>query len=159
MAGTVSVFVKHPAGLRLRLHEKQTTQEVGPGGMARSVDVMVPVGDGVVLHGTAAPFGQARKDAAGNFVPMVAGYAVTHGVSKDFWDKWLAQNGNHDMVRNHLIYAHEKPGEGEAWARDHAAVRTGLEPLTPNITDGGGRLVQSDPRAPRGVALADRAAA
>lgn len=159
MAATVTVFLKHPAGLRLRLHEKQTVNEVAPGGTSRQTEISVPAGDAVVLNGTAAPFGQARRDKDGNFVVVVGGYAVTQGVPKEFWDRWIAQNATLDMVRNGLIYAHEKPVEGEAWARDHAATRTGLEPLTPTVTDGGGRVVQNDPRAPRGVALADRPAA
>jgi hypothetical protein len=159
MADAVTIYLKYPSGLTLRLHQKQVVNETAPGGVVLKSQIAVPHGDHVVLNGTAAPFGQARKDKDGNFVQVIGGYAVTSNVPKDFWDRWIAENKDLDLVRNGLIYAHEKPAEGEAWSKDHASTRTGLEPLTPTVSDAGGRVMQTDSRAPRGVALADRAAA
>ena len=152
---TVTVASKYPGGLQLRLHEMVETSEQVMGGGSRKVRVAQPASDVVLINGTAAPFGQARRDADGAFVQMAGGYALTFNVPKDFWDKWLAQNRELDLVRNNMIFAHEKPHEAEAWAKDHASIKTGLEPLTPTVADGSGKIVQTDPRAPSNVQLSD----
>ena len=159
MPATVTVFCKLPAGLRLRLHEVREENELVMGGGSRKVKLARPMGEPVVINGTAAPHGHAPRDKAGNYILVSGGYAATPNVDKDFWDKWMYQNNELDLVRNHLIYAHEKPAEAEAWARDHVSIRTGLEPLTPTIADGGGRVIQTDPRTPRSIAAADKQAA
>lgn len=151
MAGpaTVTVYLKYPSGINLRMHDFHNESELMMGGMSRDVRVARFNGRSFVLNGTAAPFGQARRDANGEFVRMVAGYAITEGVPKDMWDQWLEQNKDHNLVRNKLIYAHEKTGEGDAWAKDHKTTLSGLEPLVQTLADGAGRITQHDPRAPR----------
>jgi hypothetical protein len=134
MPGTVTVLCKLPMGLHLRLHAWEETNELVMGGGTRKGKVARPTGHEVILNGTSARHGQARLDAAGNFVLMVDGYAATPNVDKDFWDKWLDQNKEHD-----------------------AALRSGLEPLTPTLTDAAGRVIQSDPRASKSITRFDGA--
>lgn len=157
MPGTVTVLCKLPMGLHLRLHAWEETNELVMGGGSRKGKVARPTGHEVILNGTSARHGQARLDAKGEFVLMVDGYAATPNVDKDFWDKWLDQNKEHDMVRNNLILAHEKPGEANIMAKDGATLRSGLEPLTPTLTDAAGRVIQSDPRASKSITRFDGA--
>jgi hypothetical protein len=158
MPTAVVVACKLPAGLLLRLHEVRKEAELVMGGGTREVLIARAVGEPVRINGTAAPFGHQRRDSAGEFVSMSGGYALTFGVDKDFWDKWLAQNAELDAVRNKLLFAHEKPVEVQAIAKDRVSLKTGLEPLTPTLADGGGRVYQTDPRAPRSIVKSEDAA-
>jgi hypothetical protein len=73
--------------------------------------------------------GPLRPFVRGERVPVVGGYAVTHGVSKDAWDSWFALNKNSDMVRNKIIFAHEKESYGNGEANENRDRQTGHEPL------------------------------
>jgi hypothetical protein len=57
------------------------------------------------------------------------------------------------------LFARGKALDAQAQARDHAGARSGMEPLTPTLVDGAGRVTQSDPRAPKSVSRAVRAEA
>ena len=70
---------------------------------------------------------------------IVSGYAVTDGVPKDLWEAWIEAHKNSAVVKNHCIFAYEKPGMGDGDAREHKEALTGLEPFQPD----------TDPRRPR----------
>lgn len=160
MPGTVTVACKLPAGLTLRLHGEQPNREPVMGGGYREGKIWRPIGEPITINGTAAQFGQQRRDAAGEFVQVVGGYALTQNVDKTFWDEWMKQSGSMHAVKNKLIFAYEKAESAVAASKEHSSLRHGLEPLVPTLTDGGGRLLQSDPRAPgKAVSQDDRKAA
>ncbi len=56
-------------------------------------------------------------------------YALTYNVPKDFWDLWIAQNADHDAVKNNLIFAHTQTGRVESKTKEFENLRVGLEPL------------------------------
>jgi hypothetical protein len=149
---SVTVYLKHPAGITAQLHRETVVDVPIRGGGIDKVREFRREGGTFTFNGSASHFGVQRKDAAGEFVMVIGGYAVTRNVPKDFWDKWIAQNSALDIVVNKLIYAHEKDVEGAAWAKDHASLKHGMEPLVPTLTDGGGKVIQTDPRAPRSPA-------
>ena len=39
---------------------------------------------------------------------MVAGYALTHNVSKDLFDAWLIENKDSAMVKKRLVFGYEQ---------------------------------------------------
>lgn len=162
MADFVTVYCNIPMGLRLRLHDALEETEQVIGGVARNFKVHRPNGAEVVLNGTSAPFGQSRKDAAGNFVVQINGFAATPNVDKDFWDKWMVQNKEHPLLTANPpgLFARAKAMDAQAQAKELAGVKSGLEPMVPTIINGAGEAVQRDPRAPRSVARheGDRAA-
>ena len=125
MAGTVSVACKLPHGLQLRVFDMITTSEPVMGGGMRDVKTARQVGEPVIIKGNAHPQNEAPR------AEISSGYAITHGVDKDFWDLWVTQNASHEAVRNGLIFAHEKVGNTAAEAREKVEVRSNLERLDP----------------------------
>ena len=130
----VTVACKLPHGLILRLFEMESANEPVMGGGYREVKRARQTGSTVRVNGNAVPFG-VRPDH-----PIVAGYALTHGVDKDFFDEWMKQNRDSDIVKNHLVFAYERAESARDAAKDHAKQRSGLEPIEPD----------TDPRLPKG---------
>jgi hypothetical protein len=125
MAGTVTVACKLPAGLVLRVFDMVETQEPVMGGGYRAVKVARERPHRITLKG----WSHAQNMAPN--APIIGGFALTPNVDKDFWDAWLTQNQELDAVRNGLIFAHEKPVNAEAEAKDKKTVKSGLERLDP----------------------------
>lgn len=126
MSETVTVACKLPHGLRLRLQKQFTVREPSLNNESRTVEQWVPTGDEVVLKGVAHEFGQAPR------AELAGGYALTPGVDKDFFEAWLAQNKDTEIVRQHLVFAQGQHESARAQATDQQEIRTGLEPLDPN---------------------------
>lgn len=122
---TVTIACKMPNGLILRLFDMIDGSEPVMGGGTRSVKVAQEVSERVVIHGFSHPQNAAPKAL------IVGGYALTSGVSKEFWDRWLKDNANTAIVKNRLIFAHEKQDNTKAEAREKKETRSGLERLDP----------------------------
>jgi len=142
---TVTVALKHPAGLYLQLYELREKDQLTAGGTFRTVKEGVAVGDRIKINGTAFPFGMIPD------YRIIGGYALTEGVDKEFFDEWMRQNAKSAIVENGLIFAFESAADVSAKAKDGANLRNGLEPL----------MQRGDPRAPRRIQADDgkRAAA
>lgn len=84
------------------------------------------VGEPVILKGNAHPISRAPE------APLFGNYALTYGIDADFMTEWMKQNASHPAVRENLIFIHEKPSMVEGKAKEHAATRSGLEPIDPN---------------------------
>jgi hypothetical protein len=126
MAGTVTVACKLPAGLTLRVFDMVDTFEPIVGGGMRTVKVAQERPERAIVKGWSHPQNMAPN------VQLVEGFALTPNVDKDLWEAWKAQNEKSDVVKNGLIFAHEKPANTEAEAKDKKSVRSGLERLDPN---------------------------
>jgi hypothetical protein len=136
---TVTVACKLPHGLVLRLFAMEDHDEPVMGGGTKTVKRAIAIGDPVTIHGVATPFGQVPK------APIVGGFALTAGVDAEFFAAWLKQNAKSAVVRNGLIFGHEKPETAQKKAAEMADLRSGLEPLVPD----------KDPRIPRRIETAD----
>ena len=117
----VTVYCRHNPGLILRVGEFAERHEAA-NIHARTVKEWQQTGSFTV----AGPARRMGEDAAAQ---VVGGYAVTHGVPKDLWDKWLSDNEKSAMVQNKVIFAHEKSSYGDGQATEQKGVRTGMEPL------------------------------
>lgn len=122
----VTVACKLPHGLICRLHRKSERPVEVLGGGIRMVVEWEATGDEFTINGNAHPYNEAPK------VPLSHGFALTHGVRKDFWDAWLEQNKRHPAVLNGLIFAHERESKTIDEAREKTKQRTGLERIDPN---------------------------
>jgi hypothetical protein len=157
MAGTICVACKMPNGLILRNFKMETRQVPVLGGGMRDEGFARQVGDSVTIRGNRVPFGEQHKG------PMAGGYALTT-VDADFWNAWYEANKDSDIVRNRVIFAHEKPEAAERKAREQGKVKSGLEPLDMSTVQRGGKTVTADERVPRprpgvgGIEKADTAA-
>jgi hypothetical protein len=121
---TVTVALKHPNGLLLRLHQPVEVNVPVLGGGTRTEKQYHPTGDVVRLNGNAHPQDKAPSS------PQVEGFALTV-VPKDFWDAWRAQNADHPMIKSGLLIAHEKEANTNAEARAKKDLKSGLERLDP----------------------------
>lgn len=137
----VTVACKLPHGMRLRLFKMVDGHENVAGNTVRSIKRAEQVGPDVVLKGTAVEFGKEK--------PLTAGFALTSGVDKEFFDEWMRQNSEHDAVKNHLIFAASTRDAVEGEATEHKKQKSGLEPLDMSFAQKGGRMVAVDERLPR----------
>ena len=64
-----------------------------------------------------------------NSSEIFGGHGITDDVPKALWDAWLAENKNHDLVKNGFIFAHEQRKEVKAQAKEKVSTRTRAEPM------------------------------
>lgn len=124
---TVSVALKHPHGLILRVFDEVMVDQPSSAGVTRKVKEFLPRPETVTLKGYLTDL----KASIVQMPSMPASFAITHGVPKDHWELWLKQNKDHAYVVNGLIYAHDNSGMLSGYAKEHAALKCGLEPLDP----------------------------
>lgn len=137
---TVTVACKLPGGLLLRNFEMVPSREPVPGGGYRDTQTARELPERVLINGFSHPQNKAPHCS------IVGGYALTRGVSKEFWERWLAFNKSSDMVKNNLIFAHTSGDRVEAQATEQTEIQSGLERLDPA-------------KLPKGLEKADRKAA
>jgi len=119
----------------LQLCEQRIVMEntqTGP----REVKQFARTGNIVRIRGTSyprgtPPIGFPERPA------MINGYALTPGVDKDFWTKWLEQNARAPYVLSGMIMAFENVDAMKGKTRDVTDL-SGLEPVKPD----------NDPRMP-----------
>jgi hypothetical protein len=147
MGGTVSVACKLPSGIILRGFNK-VSQQVPVLGMPDKFETrehFVPNGHQAVIKGNAfSPMTGPRGQMSG-------GYALTHGVDADLWNSWLQANADSDMVKNKLVFAHEKRDSVADKAKGMRTVKSGMEPLDMSTTTVKGKTVVVDQRIPRRI--------
>lgn len=121
----VTVACKLPHGLVLRIFEMVERYEPVMGGGSRLVKVAQATGESVVIHGNAVPFGIIPN------YEIIAGFALTHNIDRDFWENWARVNAELPAVKKGLIFAYEDVNDARARAKEMAAAKSGLEPIDP----------------------------
>jgi hypothetical protein len=139
MPGVVTVALKHPHGLLCRIHELKDEEEPLPGGGSKPVKRWRPTGETFKLHGYSRP----AKDDEPAPPATAGGFVLTHGVDKDLFDKWMMQNRDLDIVRNGLLFAHEKRDHVVGESKDKVDLKCGLEPIDRS-------------KLPKGIATAEK---
>lgn len=138
MAGTtVTVACKIPNGLALRIMEAYVDNELVMGGGTREVTKHREVGDPVRIKGNSAP--------NGTMIVTHGGYALTTGISADFWELWFEQNKDSALVKNNLIYALPREDSAASKGREMEEVTSGQERIDPSkpVKLGHGMAIQS----------------
>jgi hypothetical protein len=134
---TVVVGCTLPNGLVLQLSELREGNEAVPGGF-RSVKQARRLPETYTLRGTAYNFNPKPADN-----PMlVAGFSITPGIPKEFWERWLAINADSDVVRNGLVFAASDDARARPHAAENAKQNSGLEPIDPDAPAVFGRDVR-----------------
>lgn len=142
---TVTVGCKLPNGLILRNFHTEKYNEAVPGGF-REAQRAVPEEDTYRINGNAIP---AHLIQSGNLpYGMAHGAALTPGVPREFWERWLVSNAASDLVRKGFVFAHRSETEVRNIAKSNAGTKTGLEALDPS-PEAINRVVQP----PRGMRL------
>lgn len=125
---TVVVCCKSPNGIILDLFDWTEQRTASPGGFVTEKIARRRTDRRFIINGNRVPFGKNPEYS----IIGENGYALTRDIPKDFWEEWLRQNKDNDLVRNKIIFALDTEGSAIAKAKEHAKVRTGLEPLDPN---------------------------
>lgn len=140
---TVTVACKLPHGVVIRDHQKGVVHDPVLGGGTRKVDVYRSVGPKIRIKGPVVPPAFIR------LVEVVGGYAITSGIDADVFVRWMNWNRDAPFVQNLLIYGHEDRDHVLGWAREHGAVKSGVEPLDVTMKSEKGRMVYGDDRINR----------
>jgi hypothetical protein len=136
----VTVGLKHPSGLILRLFKEEQITEQSPSG-PRQVKQHFPnleAGTVEIKGYGGAAFGQVQPHR------IIGQYALTPNVPADFIQEWLKQNKDHDLVKNNLIFIHAEEADAAAQGKEQHAVWDGLHPLRMHSA-------KKDPRVPKKV--------
>jgi hypothetical protein len=142
---TVTVACCMPGGILLELSEIVDKSEQTPLGL-RTVKESVrrPELGTFRVRGPTMPHGVHAS------FPIIAGrFALTPGIPKDFWERWLEINKHSDIVKNKVIFAHSTTDGATNIARDlvkSGIGKTGFEALDVTSRDDKGRL--KDTRVP-----------
>jgi hypothetical protein len=130
----VTVACKVPNGLLLRVFAQHIYDDPQQDGTTKKVKSWRPIpGVQFAVKGPwAASAGQAfmrGNSAVAELLP--GGYALTHGVPKDIWDRWLAQNKDTPLVQKRIVFASPSMAQATEDAKDPDArkVKSGLEPV------------------------------
>lgn len=122
MPSTVTVACKMPHGLVLRVFDMVEVQEPLPGGGTKPVPKAQPRPQTVTLKGYLEKYNPELPPAARG-----SSFALTHGVDKEFFETWLKQNQDLDLVRNNLVFAMKRVDKAKL--REFEKQRSGLEPV------------------------------
>ena len=128
-SATLTVACKLPHGLQMRVFKMIPHTEPVNGGGVRESKIAEQEGDVVLVKGYAAPTNMRPT------VPVIGsdtGFALTHGISRKFFERWLDENKDHPAVVNGLIFAADGDRNVAAKAREGEKLKNGLEPLDPN---------------------------
>jgi hypothetical protein len=123
---TVSVASKLPMQYILRLNKKIERTIQAHGGTHREVISLPSPEEGeYVIDGNSFP------QNSGPYQQLAGGFAITHGIPKDFWEKWLSQYSHMDVVKKGFIFAHTEASSTIAHAKEMANEPSGFERLDP----------------------------
>lgn len=138
--GEVVVACNLPMGLMLQVFKETEQWAAGPFG-GKMEKIWRPTEKSYRVRGNAVDL---ERVAAGTMeLPeIVNGYAFTHGVSRDFWQAWLAQNDEMPYVTNYCIFAETDAAKARSHARDLGKRTHGLERIDRNNPSAKSRELQ-----------------
>lgn len=125
---TVTVASKLPMDFVLKLYTWTKRNELVMGGGTREVRV-AEAARGVKQF---IVQGNSWAQNKGAHQQIVGGFAITHGIPKDFWDQWLEQNKDSDIIVNGMLFAHGETASAISEAKEKEKEKSGLERLDPN---------------------------
>ena len=140
----VTVACKLPHGLILRCYDMVDGMEPVQGNGFKTIKVAQQINvaglEEVRINGNAIPYGKMPDFA------LEGGYALTEGVPREFWDRWVKDNAKLPAIVNKLVWATPKAiGYARDAAKEMAEIKSGLEPINP---DAPGRGVEKfNPKA------------
>ncbi|GBR56491.1 hypothetical protein [Gluconobacter sphaericus] len=126
MADTVTVLCRMPHGLRLRIAPEGDAARRAKLSEEKRPDLS-PVSyiEEIEIKGANRAPDFHSKDNA------LLGRVGRTTVDKAFWDAWVKQNADSDLVKNHCVFAELTEARANAKAAEFKTEKTGFEPLDP----------------------------
>ena len=119
MGATIAIGCKLPAGIHLDLFAdtgaRAPTERDGHKMYMRKARI--------TLRGSSS----AKK--AG----VLGGYGITPDVPIEFWEQWKSANADHPWLAKGIVFEAKNAAVALDISRERAAVRTGFEPLDPEV--------------------------
>jgi hypothetical protein len=142
---TITVACKLPNGVVLRIFDKVPHKEPIMGGGFQETWQAIEV-DRIELKGWWQSFGRHKPQQN-----VEGTYALTHGVPKDKYLRWLSENKESHLVKNGIVFGTDKADHVEKKAAEQDKdTKSGAEPLDPSMSRKDGLAFAKDPRFPRG---------
>lgn len=127
---TVVVACKQPNGLILRVFDWVEYEEPNSGGKTKKIARQSVEAGEYEIHGNAIDMAALQRGEVNHRI--VGGYGITHGIPKDFWDRWLEENKDSRIVKNGLVLAWPTEQGAVDESRNREKLRSGLEPIDPD---------------------------
>ena len=128
--GKITVGLKWPAGIILRVYAMVDSGEMTPQGY-RPIRVSQQLGPEVRLRGYYDDVKQQFGDSPTPIPSMPGSFALTHDVDADFMTLWLEQNKDSDLVKNGLIVVAKSGTDAASIVSERKELKCGVEPLDP----------------------------
>lgn len=114
-------------------------------------EVKYPIPETIhVIRGFAFPNGEIPEEMQDSRPEMASGYALTHGVDKDFFEQWLIDNAETQIVQNRLVFMASNGNEARAIAKDLKHVNSMLGPIRRGKDSAGNDMID-DPRVQKKI--------
>jgi hypothetical protein len=75
---------------------------------------------------------------------VIGGHGITENVDKEFFDKWKDMHKESPMIKNELIFAHDKADSAKAQAKANEGNETGFEGINPDKPGNGVQPVKEE---------------
>ena len=128
---TVCIACKLPNGLILRNFHMEKRLRPMIGDVVAEVVEAIPDPETITLNGFSIDYEMLKKQRSLEKT-LAGGFALTYGVPKDFWLRWLSANSDSAIVRNGLVFAADTEDRARGMARERAGVQSNLEPIDPD---------------------------
>lgn len=132
---TVSVACKFPGGLIIRAFRyEEISEPTATGWHQRKIAIEVARH---TLRGPNASLARGEPNPTGIHPSLIVsgGYSVTAGVPADLWHAFLNDNKDSDLIRNRIVFALDSDDRARDAGKEHAEVRSGMEPVDPASAD------------------------
>jgi hypothetical protein len=123
--GTVTVGLKLPKGIGMRVHEWATRDEPVLGGGSKEIRYAVAVGEIVWLKGYAVPYGKRP------LFPIIGDFGLTENVDAEFFRQYVTENLHSDLVEKGLLFCHKTTAGASDIAKERQDLVCGFEPGNP----------------------------
>jgi orotidine-5'-phosphate decarboxylase len=137
---TVTVACNLPNGLILQLYDVEKVQQTLPSGKVFEENVSTLRPDlgrwalnGVVNRSALAATGREdRLPEDYRLIPGIApdtGFALTPGIPRDFWERWLEDNKGSPLVTGRHVFAAPSEARAVGQAKEFKEVKSGFQGL------------------------------
>jgi hypothetical protein len=138
-ADTVTVACNLPNGIILQVHTFAEVENFYPNGRSQMelVATLDTAAGQYALNGAQLDYGAL----AGGGVPDYrvikgaspgTGYALTNGIPRAFWERWLDENKNSDLIKGRNVYAEGTEASAADKAREYKDFKSGFQGLNPS---------------------------
>lgn len=137
---TVTVACNIPNGLILQVYDVEKVEHVLPNGRSikeNQCTLDVEAGQWALM----GPVNRSALAATGRnehlpddyrLIPGDApdtGYALTYGIPRDFWERWLEDNKGGPLIKGHHVFAASSESRAIGEAKEHRESKSGLQGL------------------------------